>query len=46
MLNDPVLYDQLVDRQGWTPESFQEWLAQSMGRLLLPDQVPSGERAR
>jgi hypothetical protein len=46
VLNDPGLYHQLVDRQGWTPESFQEWLAQSMGRLLLPDQVPSGERAR
>ena len=46
VLNDPELYHQLVDRQGWTPESFEAWLAQSMGRLRLPDQVPSGERAR
>jgi len=45
VLNDPGLYHQLVDRQGWTPERFEEWLAESMGRLLLPDQLPSGKRA-
>jgi AcrR family transcriptional regulator len=45
VLNDPGLYHQLVDRQGWTPERFQEWLAESMDRLLLPDQLPTGRPA-
>jgi AcrR family transcriptional regulator len=45
VLNDPGLYHQLVDRQGWTAKRFEEWLAESMGRLLLPDQLPSGQPA-
>ena len=45
VLNDPGLYHQLVDRQGWKPERFETWLAESMVRLLLPDQSNSGKPA-
>jgi glucan phosphorylase len=45
VLNDSGLYHQLVDRQGWTSERFQQWLADGMGRLLLRDELPSGKPA-
>jgi AcrR family transcriptional regulator len=36
-LNDPDLYVSLVERQGWSPEAFRSWLADSMRTLLLDD---------
>ncbi len=33
--NDPRLYHQLVLEQGWTPERFQTWLAETMKAQLL-----------
>jgi hypothetical protein len=43
VLNDPGLYHQLVGRQGWAPETFAEWLAETMQRLLLADQLPNSK---
>ena len=38
VFNDPGLYGNLVLRQGWAPERFQAWLAESMRQLLLASQ--------
>ncbi|MDQ6741607.1 MAG: TetR/AcrR family transcriptional regulator [Candidatus Dormibacteraeota bacterium] len=46
VLNDPGLYHQLVDRQGWAPETFARWLAEAMQRLLLADELPTGVSSR
>ena len=42
VLNDPGLYGQLVLRRGWTPEHFQSWLADTMQRQLLTDELSAG----
>ena len=39
LLNDPGLYYLLVRRQGWTPDRFQMWLADTLIRQLQPDQI-------
>jgi AcrR family transcriptional regulator len=38
VLNDPGLYHMFVQRRGWTPDHFGQWLAETMIRQLLPDQ--------
>jgi AcrR family transcriptional regulator len=35
-LANPETYALLTEQQGWTPEQFEEWLADSLARLLLP----------
>jgi AcrR family transcriptional regulator len=38
VLNDPGLYSHLVIRQGWAPERFRGWLAESMQQVLADSQ--------
>ena len=35
--NSPEFYWLLVHERGWSPERFEEWLADSWKRLLMPD---------
>ena len=35
IFTDPTLYDKLVRQCGWSPESFEGWLAQAMTEQLL-----------
>jgi AcrR family transcriptional regulator len=35
VLNDPGLYVRLVDRRGWTPKAYRDWLAGTMRSQLL-----------
>lgn len=35
-LNDPGLYHLLVNRRGWVPDAFGEWLAFTLASQLLP----------
>lgn len=37
VLNDPGLYQLLVQERGWTPKQFASWLAETLQRQLLPD---------
>jgi AcrR family transcriptional regulator len=37
VLMDPVLFDRLIRRRGWTQDHYQRWLAASIGRLLIAD---------
>lgn len=27
----------MTETRGWSPEHYQQWLTQTLGRLLLPD---------
>ena len=36
LLNDPAVYHRLVIEQGWTPDRYQDWLAETFISLLLP----------
>ncbi|MCC5576823.1 TetR/AcrR family transcriptional regulator [Microtetraspora sp. AC03309] len=40
LLNDPAHYSALVERCGWSAESFRDWLASAMCHALLPE--PAG----
>ena len=40
LLHDPAVYHRLVLEQGWEPERYEQWLAQSLIRLLLVDDTP------
>jgi AcrR family transcriptional regulator len=35
------VYQQLVERSGWTPDRYEQWLAEAMVRLLRPGRTPS-----
>jgi AcrR family transcriptional regulator len=35
-VNSPELYDLLVNERGWSPSSYEHWLADSLCRLLFP----------
>jgi AcrR family transcriptional regulator len=35
-LANPTMYAFLTGQRGWTPDQFEEWLADSLARLLLP----------
>jgi hypothetical protein len=42
LFNDARAYHRLVIERGWTPDRFQEWLADSLLALLIrPDYTPS-----
>lgn len=32
----PEVYDLLVERAGWSPADYEDWLADTLGRLLFP----------
>lgn len=36
LLNDPSVYHRLVIEQKWTPERYQDWLADALISLLIP----------
>jgi AcrR family transcriptional regulator len=36
LLNDPAVYHRLVIEQGWTPDRYQDWLAETFIGLLIP----------
>jgi AcrR family transcriptional regulator len=40
------VYQLLVDRAGWTPERYEEWLADTIGRLLRSDVKSEGKEKR
>ena len=42
VLNDPGLYHLLVNRRGWSPARFEEWLGRAMQEQLLPDPPTAG----
>ncbi len=35
--NDPGLYDSLVNRRGWSPAAFRDWLSAALRWQLMPD---------
>lgn len=35
-LSNPITYAFFTRQRGWTPDQFEEWLAESLARLLLP----------
>ncbi|WP_207709589.1 TetR/AcrR family transcriptional regulator [Actinomadura macrotermitis] len=37
LLNDPAHHLALVTEQGWSPDAYQEWLAATMRKSLLPE---------
>lgn len=42
-MNSPEFYMLLVEQRGWSPDVFEQWLAQAWIRLLLRDQeAPAG----
>ena len=36
LLNDPAVYHRLVIEQGWAPDRYQDWLAETFISLLIP----------
>jgi AcrR family transcriptional regulator len=40
-IGSPAVYVQLVEHDGWTPEHYRHWLAQTLGRLLehIPEET-------
>jgi AcrR family transcriptional regulator len=40
-LVNPDLYQLLTDQHGWTPQQYESWLSDTLGRLLLPDPTPA-----
>ena len=43
-MNSPEFYLLLVRERGWTPERFEQWLADTWGRLLLTQPPPPQHR--
>jgi AcrR family transcriptional regulator len=41
-LVDPALYHRMVDRAGWTPDQFREWLAYTMRTQILRLETSGG----
>lgn len=37
ILMDPAVFDRLTRQRRWTPQHYQRWFADSVGRLLTPD---------
>ena len=43
LFNDPLTYHRLVLQRGWSPERYEEWLANALIALLVrPDYSPAG----
>jgi hypothetical protein len=40
-LNAYAVHDLLVVQRGWSPERYRDWLADTLARVLLPDNQPS-----
>ena len=40
-LNVHAVHDLLVVEGGWSPERYRDWLADTLARVLLPDNQPN-----